>query len=109
VKGEKFPTDSRLRRFHSTQLGEIYRGDSLKLFREKIEDHSVDLIMTSPPFGLVRKKDYGSVDAHNYVEWFKPFGEAFHKAPKPHGSLVIDIGGAWVSGQPTQSLYRPSF
>jgi site-specific DNA-methyltransferase (cytosine-N4-specific) len=72
-------------------LGEIYLGDSLKLFREKIEDHSVDLIMTNPRFGLVRKKDHGNVNAHNYVAWFKPFGEAFRKALKPHGSLVIDI------------------
>lgn len=106
MKQEKTSADSRLRRFHTTQLGEIYLGDSLKLFRDKIEDHSVDLIMTSPPFGLVRKKDYGNVDAHNYVEWFKPFGEAFRKALKPHGSLVIDIGGAWISGQPTQGSFH---
>ena len=76
------------------------------MFREKIESHSVDLIMTSPPFGLVRKKDYGNVDASDYVEWFKPFGEAFHKALKPQGSLVIDIGGTWISGQPTRNLYH---
>src|SRR5438552_2512021 len=104
VKPEKTLVEARLRRFHSTQLGEMYLGDSLRLFREKVEDHSVDLIMTSPPFGLVRKKDYGNVDAHNYVEWFKPFGQAFRTALKAHGSLVIDIGGAWISGQPTRSL-----
>ena len=62
--------------------------------------------MTSPPFGLVRKKDYGNVDAHDYVNWFKPFGAAFHSALKPAGSLVVDIGGAWISGQPTRSLYH---
>ena len=33
-----------------------------------------DRFMTSPPFGLVRKKTYGNVDAHEYVEWFRPFG-----------------------------------
>jgi len=49
--------------FHSTKFGQIFRGDSLALFRDEIENHSVDLIMTSPPFGLVRKKDYGNVDA----------------------------------------------
>lgn len=62
--------------------------------------------MTSPPFGLVRKKDYGNVDADEYVEWFKPFAEAFHRVLKPNGSLVIDIGGSWISGQPTRSLYH---
>jgi len=62
--------------------------------------------MTSPPFGLVRKKEYGNVDADKYVDWFRPFGSLFKKLLKPNGSLVIDIGGAWVSGQPTRSLYH---
>lgn len=66
----------------------------------------MDLIVTSPPFGLVRKKVYGNVDAHEYLEWFRPFGEAFKRALRPNGSLVIDIGGAWISGQPTRSLYH---
>jgi site-specific DNA-methyltransferase (cytosine-N4-specific) len=62
--------------------------------------------MTSPPFGLVRKKDYGNVDADKYVEWFKPFADLFRQILKPTGSLVIDIGGAWIPGQPTRSLYH---
>src|SRR5438445_6526919 len=91
------------KRFHSTKLGQIFSGDSLALFRNEIESRSVDLIMTSPPFGLVRKKDYGNVDADKYVEWFRPFAAAFRDALKPQGSLVIDIGGSWVSGTPTKS------
>lgn len=67
---------------------------------------SVDLIVTSPPFGLVRKKDYGNVESHDYVDWFKPFGQEFKRILKPTGSLVIDIGGAWIPGQPTRSLYH---
>lgn len=67
---------------------------------------SVDLIMTSPPFGLVRKKDYGNVEAGEYVDWFKPFAAAFHRVLKDNGSLVIDIGGAWNKGYPTRSLYH---
>jgi site-specific DNA-methyltransferase (cytosine-N4-specific) len=55
---------------------------------------------------LVRKKDYGNVDADKYVEWFKPFGEAFKRVLKPSGSLVIDIGGAWNAGIPTRNLYH---
>src|SRR6266478_5277143 len=86
-------TNSPPKLFHSTPLGEIYLGDSLSLFRKTIKPHSVDLIMTSPPFGLVRKKDYGNVDAHDYVEWFKPFAQEFHRVLKDTGSLVIDIGG----------------
>jgi len=76
-------------------------GDSLAYMAESLADASVDLIVTSPPFGLVRKKKYGNVDAHEYLEWFKPFGEQFKRILKPAGSLVIDIGGAWIPGQPT--------
>lgn len=95
-----------LREYRTTQRGKIFLGDSLDLLRGRISDSSVDLIMTSPPFGLVRKKDYGNVDAHDYVEWFRQFGREFHRVLKDTGSLVIDIGGAWISGQPTRSLYH---
>jgi DNA modification methylase len=86
--------------------GSIYLGDALRVLGENIRPESVDLIMTSPPFGLVRKKDYGNVDSHEYLDWFRPFGEAFKRALKKSGSLVIDIGGAWIPGQPTRSLYH---
>jgi site-specific DNA-methyltransferase (cytosine-N4-specific) len=92
--------------FHTTRHVEIYLGDSLALFRDVVKKNSVDLVMTSPPFGLVRKKDYGNVDADKYVEWFRPFAAAFKEALKPHGSLVIDIGGSWIPGQATKSLYH---
>lgn len=94
-----------MKEFARTKLGVIYHGNSLNLI-ERSQPGSVDLIMTSPPFGLVRKKAYGNVDAHDYVEWFKPFGAGFKKILKESGSLVIDIGGAWISGQPTRSLYH---
>ncbi len=91
--------------FRKTSLGQIVHGDSLDVLAT-YADKSVDLIMTSPPFGLVRKKDYGNVEAHEYVEWFRPFGEQFKRVLKDNGSLVIDIGGAWIKGYPTRSLYH---
>ncbi|MXW77852.1 MAG: site-specific DNA-methyltransferase, partial [Gemmatimonadetes bacterium] len=94
-----------MERFHKTDLGEIYLGDALDLMVD-IEDKSVNLIMTSPPFGLVRKKDYGNVDADQYLDWFRPFAKEFIRILKDNGSLVIDIGGAWIPGQPTRSLYH---
>src|SRR5436190_14156090 len=94
------------REYITTKRGCAYLGDSLEVLSGKVKDESVDLIMTSPPFGLVRKKDYGNEDADKYVEWFKAFGEQFHRVLKPSGSLVIDIGGAWNPGEPTRSLYH---
>jgi site-specific DNA-methyltransferase (cytosine-N4-specific) len=91
--------------FHRTNLGEMTLGDSLVVLSEQ-HANSVDLIMTSPPFGLVRKKSYGNVDADQYCDWFRPFAEQFHRVLKETGSLVIDIGGAWNQGQPTRHLYH---
>lgn len=90
---------------HRTRLGSIVHGDSIDVMGQR-PDQSVDLIVTSPPFGLVRKKDYGNVQADEYLEWFKPFASAFKRILKDSGSLVIDIGGAWNRGTPTRSLYH---
>ncbi len=92
--------------YRETELGKIYHGDSLGLLHGKLETSSVDLIVTSPPFGLVRKKSYGNEDADQYVEWFRPFAEGMSRVLKEKGSLVIDIGGAWKQGIPTRSLYH---
>lgn len=94
------------REFHATKHGRMFLGDSLDVLKEYVEPGSVDLIVTSPPFGLVRKKVYGNVDSEDYLNWFRPFGEAFKRILKDSGSLVIDIGGAWIPGQPTRSLYH---
>lgn len=88
-----------------TGLGCAVLGDSLDYMNSLAAD-CIDLIVTSPPFGLVRKKDYGNEDADRYVDWFHAFGEQFKRILKPNGSLVIDIGGAWKKGTPTRSLYH---
>lgn len=92
--------------YKKTEHGSIYHGNSLGLLHKTLDPGSVDLIMTSPPFGLVRKKSYGNEDADQYVEWFRPFAEGMRRVLSEKGSLVIDIGGAWKPGVPTRSLYH---
>lgn len=99
------PFQARLTVFHQTSFGEIHCGDSHDLLA-RLEPRSVDLIVTSPPFGLVRKKEYGNVDARKYLDWFRPFAGEFRRILKETGSLVIDIGGTWMPGLPTRSLYH---
>ncbi|GIK57819.1 MAG: site-specific DNA-methyltransferase [Chloroflexi bacterium] len=89
-----------------TRHGRIVHQDALEYMRSSIEDNSIDLIFTSPPFALLRKKDYGNVEEDKYVAWFKEFAHEFYRVLKPTGSLVIDIGGTWKPGQPTRSLYH---
>ncbi len=98
-------TETKPEMFHKTKHGKILLGDSLDVL-DGMKPGSVDLIMTSPPFGLVRKKEYGNADAHEYLDWFRPFAGQFRRVLKERGSLVIDIGGAWIPGQPTRSLYH---
>src|SRR5229473_2915050 len=91
--------------YFTSKNGRMVLGDSLEVLKS-MEPASVDLITTSPPFGLVRKKEYGNVAADAYIDWFRPFGEAFHRVLADHGSAVIDIGGAWNQGKPTRHLYH---
>jgi len=91
--------------YFSTELGSAYLGDSLALL-PKIESKSIDLICTSPPFALKRKKSYGNVPAEEYIPWFMQFAKEFRRILKPRGSLVIDIGGTWIKGYPIRSLYQ---
>src|SRR5262249_85712 len=46
--------------FHRTSLGKVLHGNALGYLFRQAERKSVDLIMTSPPFGLVKKKSYGN-------------------------------------------------
>jgi site-specific DNA-methyltransferase (cytosine-N4-specific) len=91
--------------YYKTTFGSAYLGDAFQLV-QCLPDESVDLIMTSPPFALQRKKEYGNVDAEDYVAWFMPFAFQFKRILKEQGSFVIDMGGSWVKGQPTRSLYH---
>ncbi|MEH1856332.1 MAG: DNA methyltransferase [Nostoc sp.] len=75
--------------YYETKFGAAYLGNSLELMAG-ILDESIDLICTSPPFALIRKKEYGNVDAEEYVEWFKDYAAHFYRILKPTGSLVID-------------------
>ena len=89
---------------YSTEFGEAWVGDSRKLLK-KIRDESIDLVITSPPYGLVKKKEYGNENQEDYVKWFRPFAREIHRVLKPTGSFVINIAGAWQKGQPTRALY----
>ena len=89
----------------STQRGRIIHADALDCMAA-MEAGSVNLVMTSPPFGLRRKKDYGGAAADEYLDWFRPFASAIRRVLAADGSLVIDIGGAWNAGRPTRSIYH---
>lgn len=90
---------------YSTGTGAIFNVDAIEMLRALPVD-SVDLVMTSPPFALTRKKEYGNEPIERYLEWFLPFTREIHRVLKPTGSFVLDIGGAWIPGAPVRSVYH---
>lgn len=91
---------------YRTPRGTAYVGDSLWGMRDHLEDESVQLFLTSPPFALHQQKEYGNTDSDGYAAWFKEFASVIWDKLRPDGSLVIDLGGAWTKGSPTRSLYQ---
>lgn len=88
-----------------TKLGTAHVGDSLELLA-LIPDESVDLVVTSPPFALLREKAYGNARQVDYVDWLAQFAPHVHRILKPTGSYVLDLGGAYERGAPVRSVYQ---
>ena len=61
-----------VKQFHKTRFGTIYHGDSLLLLNRRMKPESVDLIVTSPPFGLVRKKSTATLTPMNTLSGSSP-------------------------------------
>lgn len=90
---------------YSTSLGRSYLGDSLALLPQ-VEAGSVNLVMTSPPYALHFKKEYGNAPQDEYLDWFRPFAKEIYRVLADDGSFVIDIGGSYRPRVPVRSLYH---
>jgi DNA modification methylase len=90
---------------YKTKYGKAIVGDALEVMRE-VETSTVNLAITSPPYALHFKKEYGNVPQEDYVSWFVPFGKEIYRILRDDGSFVLNIGGSWTPGKPTRSLYH---
>jgi len=90
---------------YRAQNGAAYIGDSRELL-EQVPDESVNLVLTSPPFALLREKSYGNKSQEEYVDWLMTFAEIVQRKLREDGSFVIDLGGSYERGSPTRSLYN---
>jgi len=93
---------------YSTRNGAAYLGDSRDLL-EELPSNSIDLVVTSPPFELAHQKEYGDdwgEGDNDYQAWFLEFAEDVKRILCEHGSFVIEIGGAFNSGNPSRSTYQ---
>lgn len=76
-----------------------YSEQELKM----LDDCSVDLIITSPPYADRRKNTYGGISEDKYVEWFKPIAIEIKRVLKPQGSFFLNIKPHTNKGE--RSLY----
>ena len=66
---------------------------------KKMDDNSVDLIVTSPPYADQRKSTYGGVCTDEYVDWFLPYTKEMLRILKPTGTFVLNIKEKVVDGE----------
>jgi site-specific DNA-methyltransferase (cytosine-N4-specific) len=92
---------------YQTEKGKIIEGNSIELLSGKMKEElrgKVNLIITSPPFPLNNKKQYGNEKGEEYLKWFVDIAPIFSDLLAENGSLVIEIGNAWEPERPVQSL-----
>jgi len=77
----------------------IYAGDSLEGMR-RLDDASIDLVMTSPPYADMKSYAGGFRTFHpdNYVEWFLPYISEIARILKPTGSFILNINDKSMDG-----------
>lgn len=91
-----------------SKLGTLIQGNSIELLKTKKYlselKGKVNLIITSPPFPLNNKKQYGNEKGEEYLKWFTDLAPIFSDLLADNGSLVIEIGNSWEPERPVQSL-----
>ena len=91
---------------YSTKLGMMVESKAEVALRSTLLEPylgEVQLIFTSPPFPLNRKKAYGNLEGLAYVDWLADFASQFRRFLKPDGSITIEMGNSWKSGEPVMS------
>ena len=76
----------------------ILLGDSREVLKT-IEDSTIDLIITSPPYADRRKNTYGGIVPKKYVAWFLPISEQLLRVLKPTGTFILNIKEKAESGE----------
>ena len=76
----------------------ILLGDCKKVLKT-LEDNSVDLIVTSPPYADSRSGTYGGIKPDKYVEWFLPITAELLRVLKPSGTFILNIKEKVVDGE----------
>ena len=91
---------------YSTALGLMLEGKAETALSSKLlksYEGRVQLIFTSPPFPLNRKKAYGNLEGQDYVKWLTEFAPVFRRYLTSNGSIAIEMGNSWKPRVPAMS------
>ena len=91
---------------YSTECGWCLQGTAEQALDAALGEQysgTVDLILTSPPFPLNRKKKYGNLQGQAYVDWLTSFAPRFRQLLTDRGSIVMEMGNSWEPGRPVMS------
>jgi len=96
------PTDFTLVRFNKAMIldpiTKVITGTCPDKLRG-LDDNSIDLIFTSPPYADQRKSTYGGIHPDKYVEWFLPISKELLRVVRPTGTFVLNIKERVVNGE----------
>lgn len=76
----------------------LINGDCRKVL-QTLDDSSIDLIFTSPPYADSRSNTYGGVKPGEYVSWFLPIASELFRVLKPDGTFVLNIKEKVIKGE----------
>lgn len=91
---------------YQTKRGTFYNSAIEDFLDSKVSNKykgKINLIFTSPPFPLNRKKKYGNLQGQEYVEWLSGLSIKFKDLLAPDGSIVMEVGNSWQKGEPIMS------
>lgn len=106
IANQKAFNDSETQIAYSTKMGTMFCGYAENFFTSPFSKSylgKVQLLLTSPPFPLNRKKKYGNLFGDEYIKWLSNFAPIFREFLKKDGSIVVEIGNAWEPGKPVMS------
>jgi site-specific DNA-methyltransferase (cytosine-N4-specific) len=90
---------------YKTEYGEFHISACEKVLADMAKRGvKTQLILTSPPFPLNNKKQYGNLSGNDYLKWLSSLAPLFASVLSETGSIVIELGNAWEKGRPVQSL-----
>lgn len=97
---------SKLSAEYQTSLGAALVGKSEELLSGAAGRElrgQVQLVFTSPPFPLNRKKKYGNFEGRAFKKWLAAYAPKLRRLLTPDGSIVMEMGNAWMPRLPVMS------